>query len=64
MLNHHYHTLRPYQIFINIDGVFAKVMNYNHNPIHHPYNGCRNVNIATPIKLASNRESLDFYRSY
>jgi hypothetical protein len=39
-------------------------MNYNHNPVRHPYSGCRNVNIATPIKLASDRESLDFYWSY
>jgi hypothetical protein len=37
-------------------------MNHNHNPVRHPYSGCRNVNIATPIKLASDRESLDFYR--
>jgi hypothetical protein len=63
-LNHRYHTLRPYQIFINTDGAFAKIMNHNHNPARHPYSGCKNVNIATPIKLASDRESLNFYRSY
>jgi hypothetical protein len=36
----------------------------NHNPVRHPYSGCRNVNIATPIKLPNDRKSLDFYRSY
>jgi hypothetical protein len=45
-------------------GFLTKVMNHNHNPVRHPYSGCRNVNIATPIKLASDRQSLDFYRSY
>jgi hypothetical protein len=45
-------------------GFLTKVMNHNHNPVRHPYSGCRNVNIATPIKFASDRQSLDFYRSY
>jgi hypothetical protein len=45
-------------------GFLIKVMNHDHNPIRHPYSGCSNVNIVTPIKLASDRQSLDFYRSY
>jgi hypothetical protein len=52
------------KILNNTDGVFTKIMIHNHNPVYHTYSGCRNVNIATPIKLASDRESLDFYRSY
>jgi hypothetical protein len=45
-------------------GFLIKVINHNHNPVRHSYSGCRNVNIATPIKLASDRQSLDFYWSY
>jgi hypothetical protein len=51
------------KLFINTDGVSSKVMNHNHNPVNYPYSDCGNVNIATSIKLASDRQSLDFYRS-
>jgi hypothetical protein len=34
------------------------------NPVRHPYSDYRNVNTTIPIKLASDRQSLDFYRSY
>jgi hypothetical protein len=32
------------------------------NPVRHPYNDYMNVTITIPIKLASDRQSLDFYR--
>jgi hypothetical protein len=34
------------------------------DPVHHPYSDYRNVNTTIPIKLVSDRQSLDFYRSY
>jgi hypothetical protein len=34
------------------------------DPVRHPYSDYRNVNTIIPIKLASDRQSLDFYRSY
>jgi hypothetical protein len=49
--------------FINTDGVSSQPIPHT-NPVRHPYSDCRNVNNTTPIKLASDRQSLDFYRSY
>jgi hypothetical protein len=34
-----------------------------HDPVHHPYSDCRIVNIQL-LYRASDRKSLDFYRSY
>ena len=34
-----------------------------HDPVRRPYSGAESKQ-ATPIKLASDRQSLDFYRSY
>jgi hypothetical protein len=34
------------------------------DPVHHPYSDYRNVNTTIPIKLVSDRQSLNFYRFY
>jgi hypothetical protein len=51
------------QIYQHRQGIISTVI-LHINPVRHPYSDYRNVNITIPIKLASDRQSLDFYRSY
>jgi hypothetical protein len=48
------------QIHQHRRGIIATMVLYI-DPIHHPYSDYRNVNTTNPIKLASDRQSPDFY---
>jgi hypothetical protein len=51
------------QIHQHRQGIIATMI-LHIDPVHHPYSDYRNVNTTIPIKLVSDRQSLDFYRSY
>jgi hypothetical protein len=51
------------QIHQHIRGIIATMI-LHIDPVHHPYSDYRNVNTTIPIKLAGDRQLLDFYRSY
>jgi hypothetical protein len=51
------------QIHQHRRGIISTMM-FHIDPVRHPYSDYRNVNTTIPNKLASDRQSLDFYWSY